>query len=96
LPIILKSNIELIDSNHSNIQSINLENSPNKSEFQENENIDSELKFKKQDSVKSQYSEEINTEIEIYRENHFKEMKEEIEKVKQSHMTEIQNFESNF
>ncbi len=89
--------LEVNDSNYSNAQIINNDNYNNKNDFdlkEENENITSGLHFKKQDSVKSQYNEEMIIEIENYKENYFREMNQEIEKLKEFHLDEIQSFES--
>lgn len=48
----------------------------------------------KKDSIKSQYKEEMNKEIETYKENHLMEMDEEINKLKEFHINEIKSFES--
>jgi len=58
------------------------------------ENIESNLIITKKDSIKSQYYEDMQKEIETYKENHLKEMNHEINRLKEFHMNEIQSFES--
>jgi len=64
-------------------------------ETKDSENINSDLIIKKKDSKNSQFDEE-KIEILNFQENHFKEMEEEINKLKEFHINEIQLFESNY
>lgn len=62
----------------------------------ENEDLNSESQLKRDDSLKFHYSDDIEKEIEDFKEKYYKEMEEEIIKQKQFHMNEIQSFESKF
>lgn len=67
----------------------------NNFELKDNENIISDFNFKKQDSLNSVNNEEMNIEIENFKKNHFRAMNEDIDKLKEFNMNEIQSFESN-